>query len=75
MPTAPDLQAALRCGTVLCLCRSKAEARPNPRLGEQVDVRNIPDKYLKETKIEGGFETHTYQMQLLPPLPLAEGES
>ncbi len=38
---------------------------PIPRLGEQVDVRNIPDQFLKETRIEDGFETRTYQMQLL----------
>ena len=38
---------------------------PTPRLGEQVDVRKIPDQYLKETQIENGFETRTYQMQLL----------
>jgi putative transposase len=38
-----------------------------------VDVRNIPADYLKETKVEGGFETRTYQMQLLHqdfPCPL-----
>jgi len=38
---------------------------PRPRLGEQVDVRSIPKEYLKETKVEDGFETRTYQMQLL----------
>ena len=38
---------------------------PTPRLGEQLDVRKIPDQYLKETQIEDGFETRTYQMQLL----------
>jgi len=38
---------------------------PTPRLGEQVDVRKIPDQYLKETQIEDGFETRTYQLQLL----------
>jgi len=38
---------------------------PRPRLGEQVDVRKIPGAYLKDTKIEAGFETRTYQMQLL----------
>jgi putative transposase len=38
---------------------------PTPRLGEQVDVRKIPDPYLKETQIEDGCETRTYQMQLL----------
>lgn len=38
---------------------------PTPRLGEQVDVRKIPDQYLKETQIEDGCETRIYQMQLL----------
>jgi putative transposase len=46
---------------------------PTPRIGAKVDVRNIPADYLKETKVEGGFETRTYQMQLLHqdfPCPL-----
>jgi len=30
-----------------------------------VNVRKIPEAYLKETKVEDGFETRTYQMQLL----------
>jgi hypothetical protein len=38
---------------------------PRPRLGDQVDVRKIPDEYLKETVVEGGYETRTYQLQLL----------
>ena len=38
---------------------------PTPRLGEQVDVRKIPDQYLKQTQIEHGFETRIYQLQLL----------
>jgi hypothetical protein len=38
---------------------------PRPRLGEQVDVRSIPEEYLKDTKVENGFETRTYQVQLL----------
>ena len=38
---------------------------PTPRLGERVDVRHLPATYLKETKVEDGFETRTYQMQLL----------
>jgi len=38
---------------------------PTPRLGEPVDVRKIPKQYLKETRVEDGFETRTYQMQLL----------
>jgi putative transposase len=45
----------------------KPKRGPTPRLGEPVDVRHIPDLYLKETKIEGGFETRTYQLQLLHP--------
>lgn len=38
---------------------------PRPRLGERVDVRKISQAYLKETKVEDGIETRTYQMQLL----------
>jgi putative transposase len=38
---------------------------PRPRLGEKVDVRKIPDVYLKETKVDDGFETRIYQMHLL----------
>jgi putative transposase len=43
----------------------KPKRGPTPRLGEQVNVCSIPEVYLKETKVEGGFETRTYQMQLL----------
>jgi putative transposase len=32
---------------------------PRARLGEQVDVRSIPEEYLKETNVEDGFETCT----------------
>ena len=45
----------------------KPKRGPTPRLGQQVDVRHIPNKYLKETKLGGGFETRTYQLQLLHP--------
>jgi len=38
---------------------------PRPRLGNQVDVHKISEAYLKETKVEDGFETRTYQLQLL----------
>lgn len=38
---------------------------PRPRLGQRVDVHKIPAEYLKETKVEDGIETRTYQMQLL----------
>ena len=40
----------------------KPKRGPTPRLGEQVDVRKIPDQHLKETKIEDGLEICTYQM-------------
>lgn len=43
----------------------KPKSGPIPRLGEPVDVRKIPDEYLKETKVEDDFETRTYQLQLL----------
>jgi len=38
---------------------------PRPKLGERLDVRKIPEAYLKETKAEDGIEIRTYQMQLL----------
>jgi putative transposase len=38
---------------------------PRPRLGDQVQMHRIVEAYLKETKVEDGFETRTYQMQLL----------
>ena len=38
---------------------------PRPRLGERVDVRKMPETYLKETKVEDGIESRIYQMQLL----------
>jgi putative transposase len=38
---------------------------PRPRLGERVDVRKISEAYLKETIVQEGIETRTYQMQLL----------
>jgi len=37
---------------------------PRRRLGDRMDVRKIPAAYLKETKVEDGIETRTYQMQL-----------
>jgi hypothetical protein len=41
---------------------SKPSRGPTPRLGEKVDMRHIPEVYLKETKVEDGFETRIYQM-------------
>ena len=38
---------------------------PRPRLGERVDMCKIPEAYLKETKVEDGIATRTYQMQVL----------
>lgn len=43
----------------------KPNRGPTPRLGEALNVRKIPAQYLKETKITDGFETRTYQLQLL----------
>jgi putative transposase len=37
----------------------------HPKYGQQMDVRKIPDEYLKETKVEDGIETRIFQMQLL----------
>jgi putative transposase len=45
----------------------KPKRGPTPRLGEPVDVRKILEQYLQETKIADGFETRTYQLQLLHP--------
>lgn len=42
----------------------KPKRGPTPRLGEKVNVRQLPDTYLKETKIEDGFEARTYQLPL-----------
>ena len=44
---------------------------PRPRMGEQVDVRKIHEAYLKETLVEDGIETRTYQLlhrEFLEPL-------
>jgi putative transposase len=38
---------------------------PRPRLGDRVNIHKIPDAYLKETKVENGIETRTYQIELL----------
>jgi putative transposase len=36
-----------------------------PKFVQQMDVRNIPDEYLKETTVEDGIQTRIFQMQLL----------
>jgi len=43
----------------------KPKRGPTPRLGEKVNVRQLPAAYLKETEIKDGFETRTYQLPLL----------
>lgn len=61
------LISKLRYDAALCFPYSGPSPKhgPRPRLGKQVDVRNIPAEYLKQSKVEDGFETRTYQMQLL----------
>jgi hypothetical protein len=61
------LISKLRYDAALCFPYSGPSPKrgPRPRLGNPVDVRKIPDNYLKEIKVEDGFETRTYQMQLL----------
>jgi hypothetical protein len=61
------LISKMRYDAALCFPYSGPSPKrgPRPRLGTKVDVRNIPAEYLKETKVEDGFETRTYQMQLL----------
>lgn len=43
----------------------KPKRGPTPRLGEKINVRQLPDTYLKETEMKDGFETRTYQLPLL----------
>jgi hypothetical protein len=38
---------------------------PRPKFGQQLDVHHIPDEYLKESKVEAGILTRTFQMQML----------
>ena len=38
---------------------------PQARLGKRVNVRQIPEEYLQEIKVEDDCETRIYQMQLL----------
>jgi putative transposase len=38
---------------------------PKPRLGEQVNVHQIPEAYLQEIQVEDDCETRIYQLQLL----------
>jgi hypothetical protein len=61
------LISKLRCDAALCYpyCGPSPKRGPRPRLGKQVEVRQIPQEYLKQIQIEDGFETRTYQMQLL----------
>lgn len=38
---------------------------PRRKYGSKVDYRHLPDKYLKETTVEGHIQTRMYQAQLL----------
>jgi len=38
---------------------------PRRKYGARVDFRNIPERYLTETSVEGNIETNIYQAQLL----------
>ena len=38
---------------------------PRRKYGSKVDYANMPEKYLKETTVEGHIQTHVYQAQLL----------
>jgi putative transposase len=38
---------------------------PRRKYGRKVDYANMPEKYLKETTVEGHIQTHVYQAQLL----------
>ena len=61
------LISKLRYDAALCFPYSGPSPKrgPRPRLGAKVNVRKIQDSYLKEVKVEDGFKTRTYQMQLL----------
>jgi putative transposase len=61
------LISKLRYDAALCFPYSGPSPKrgPRPRLGAKVDVCNLPAEFLKETKVEDGFETRTYQMELL----------
>ncbi len=38
---------------------------PRRKYGDKVDYAHLPEKYLKETTVEGYIQTHLYQAQLL----------
>jgi len=61
------LISKLRCDAALFFpyTGSSPKRGPRRRMGERMDVRKIPEAYLKETKVEDGIETRTYQMPLL----------
>jgi len=46
-------------------CAQAQKRGPRPRLGQRLDLRKIPEAYLKQAKVEDGIETCIYQMQLL----------
>lgn len=44
---------------------SSSKRGPRPRLGERVNVRQIPETYLQETNVADDIEVRIYQMPLL----------
>ncbi len=45
--------------------RIPAEPRTRRKYGARLDYQNLPDRYLKQTTVEKGIETRTYQATLL----------
>ena len=73
----PALQMVLQCGLHL-ISKLRYDAAlyfpyegsysgrgPRKKYGDKIDYRNIPDRYLVATEIEGEIETRIYQVQLL----------
>ena len=61
------LISKLRCDAALYFPYAGPYAGRGPRrkYGRKVDYTKIPEKYLKETAVEGHIHTHVYQAQLL----------
>jgi putative transposase len=61
------LISKLRCDAALYLpyAGPYAGRGPHRKFGSKLDYHNIPEKYLKETTVEGHIQTRRYQAQLL----------
>jgi putative transposase len=62
------LISKLRCEAALYLPYTGPYAGrgPHRKYGSKLDYHNMPEKYLKETTVEGPIHTRVYQAQLLP---------